>query len=106
MNEKLRWKQSRWLLLAGGISIILVVSPLAMAFILKFVLGMEYKKAGLGIFLCLLLTTFGNGFFEEVLWRGLYMKMFPNNNFIESYGQVSGLQSGIMHRGQFLQTQI
>jgi len=31
------------------------------------------------IFLLLLSTTFGNGFFEEVLWRGVYMKLFPGS---------------------------
>ena len=26
-------------------------------------------------------TTFGNGFFEEVLWRGVYYRLFPNKIF-------------------------
>ncbi len=31
--------------------------------------------------LLLLSTAFGNGFFEEVLWRGVYMQLFPENYF-------------------------
>jgi membrane protease YdiL (CAAX protease family) len=41
--------------------------------------GMDYPKPGLWIFLLLVSTNFGNGFFEEVLWRGVYMELFPGN---------------------------
>ena len=43
-----------------------------------FVPGMEYEKQSIWILLLLLSTTFGNGFFEEVLWRGVYYILFPN----------------------------
>ena len=46
-----------------------------------FVPGMEYEKQSVWIFLLLLSTTFGNGFFEEVLWRGIYVKLFPDSIF-------------------------
>jgi membrane protease YdiL (CAAX protease family) len=46
-----------------------------------FVPGMGYEKESVWILLLLLSTTFGNGFFEEVLWRGVYVKLFPNNIF-------------------------
>jgi membrane protease YdiL (CAAX protease family) len=52
-----------------------------MAFIFKFVSGMEYEKASTWALLLLLSTAFGNGFFEEVLWRGVYMELFSNNIF-------------------------
>ena len=46
-----------------------------------FVPGMGYEKESVWILLLLLSTSFGNGFFEEVLWRGVYVKLFPNNMF-------------------------
>lgn len=46
-----------------------------------FVPGMEYEKQSVWILLLLLSTSFGNGFFEEVLWRGVYYSLFPNSVF-------------------------
>jgi len=43
--------------------------------------GMEYEKQSVWILLLLLSTTLGNGFFEELLWRGVYYKLYPNNLF-------------------------
>lgn len=54
-----------------------------MALIVKFIPGMEYKKASMWTWLLLLSTIFGNGFFEEILWRGVYMKLFADNIFLE-----------------------
>lgn len=59
--------------------LILVSIPLVLAIIARFMPGMEYDKESVWILLLLLSTTFGNGFFEEVLWRGVYVKLFPNN---------------------------
>ena len=42
---------------------------------------MEYDKVSLLGKLMLLITAFGNGIFEEVLWRGVYVELFPNNSF-------------------------
>jgi membrane protease YdiL (CAAX protease family) len=47
--------------------------------------GMEYEKQSVWILLLLLSTAFGNGFFEEVLWRGVYFALFPNKIF---YGMI------------------
>ena len=64
----------------GNLKIVaLVAFPLLMAFISKFLPGMEYKKESTWTFLLLLTTAFGNGFFEEILWRGVYMTLFPRN---------------------------
>jgi membrane protease YdiL (CAAX protease family) len=57
----------------------LVLIPLLLAGLYRFISGMEYEKPNVWIFLLLLSTTFGNGFFEEVLWRGVYMELFPHN---------------------------
>lgn len=60
--------------------ILLVLFPLIMAAIFRFIPGgMEYDKPNAFILVLLLFTAFGNGFFEEILWRGVYMKLFPNN---------------------------
>ncbi len=62
------------------IKIFLLISfPILMSSLYKLIPGMGYEKPSIWIFLLLLSTTFGNGFFEEVLWRGVYMKLFPNN---------------------------
>ncbi len=59
----------------------LVVFPLLMAAAYKLVPGMTYEKASIWTWLYLLSTPFGNGFFEEVLWRGVYMELFPDELF-------------------------
>lgn len=46
-----------------------------------FVPGIEYEKQSVWIYILLLSTCFGNGFFEELLWRGVYYKLFPNSIF-------------------------
>jgi len=58
---------------------LLVLFPVVMASLYKLTLGMGYEKQALWTFLLLLTTPFGNGFFEEILWRGVYMKLFPEN---------------------------
>jgi membrane protease YdiL (CAAX protease family) len=57
----------------------LVLFPLLMAGLYRFISGMEYEKPSVWVFLLLLSTNFGNGFFEEVLWRGVYMELFPDS---------------------------
>jgi membrane protease YdiL (CAAX protease family) len=46
-----------------------------------FVPGMEYEKQSTLILILLLSTCLGNGFFEELLWRGVYYRLFPDNIF-------------------------
>lgn len=58
---------------------LLVLFPLLLAALYKFVPGMGYEKPNPWIFLLLLTTPVANGFFEELLWRGVYMSLFPGN---------------------------
>jgi len=60
---------------------LLVAIPLIITLIGRFIPGMEYEKNSFWIFILLLTTAFGNGFFEEVLWRGVYFQLFPDNIF-------------------------
>ncbi len=60
--------------------ILLVAIPLAGAVAGRLTLG-GYEKESVWIVLLLFSTPFGNGFFEEVLWRGVYLKLFPNRIF-------------------------
>jgi membrane protease YdiL (CAAX protease family) len=63
-----------------NLKILLLVSfPILIASLYTLIPGMEYQKPNTWIFFLLLLTTFGNGFFEEVLWRGVFMILFPDN---------------------------
>jgi membrane protease YdiL (CAAX protease family) len=67
-----------------------------------FVPGMEYEKQSVWILLLLLSTSFGNGFFEEGLWRGVYFKLLPRSVFyIMPYSLLSGSQYGIMYQAPF-----
>lgn len=62
--------------------ILLVLFPLIMAAIFKYIpSGMRYDKTSTLILLLLLFSAFGNGFFEEIFWRGVYMKLFPHHIF-------------------------
>jgi hypothetical protein len=60
--------------------ILLVILPLLMAFAGKSAMGTGREANTLALLL-LLSTTFGNGFFEEVLWRGVYLRLFPDRVF-------------------------
>jgi len=55
----------------------LVLFPLFLAALYKFVPDMAYEKPSAWLFALILSTCFGNGIFEELLWRGVYMKLFP-----------------------------
>jgi membrane protease YdiL (CAAX protease family) len=60
--------------------LLLVAIPLVGALAARLILG-GYEKESVWIALLIFSTPFGNGFFEEVLWRGVYVKLFPNNIF-------------------------
>lgn len=62
--------------------LLLLAIPLIGSIAAKLVPGMgEYEKeSALTIFL-LFSSPFCNGLFEEVLWRGVYVKLFPTNIF-------------------------
>lgn len=55
----------------------MVAFPVIMAAIFRFITGMEYEKPALWFLFILISTNLGNGFFEEVLWRGMYLELFP-----------------------------
>jgi membrane protease YdiL (CAAX protease family) len=57
----------------------LVLFPIVISAFYKLVPNMKYEKPSPWIFVLLLSTCFGNGFFEELLWRGVYLKLFPNS---------------------------
>lgn len=56
---------------------LMVVFPVLMAAVFRFSTGMDYDKPTLWFLFILISTTLGNGFFEEVLWRGMYLELFP-----------------------------
>jgi membrane protease YdiL (CAAX protease family) len=66
-----------------NVKILLLISiPLLGALATRlFVPGMGYEKESVCILLLLLSTPFGNGFFEEILWRGVYVTLFPKSVF-------------------------
>jgi membrane protease YdiL (CAAX protease family) len=59
----------------------LILTPLILAGIFKFITGTTYEKPEIWIVLMLISTALGNGFFEELLWRGVYMVHFQANLF-------------------------
>jgi membrane protease YdiL (CAAX protease family) len=61
--------------------LLLLAIPLAGAAVVSILPGMGYEKENVWILLLLMSTPFGNGFFEEVLWRGVYLKLFPKSIF-------------------------
>lgn len=61
--------------------VLLVLLPAGMAAVAKLLTGMGYHKPELWVWLLYISTAFGNGFFEELLWRGVYMELFPSRNF-------------------------
>jgi membrane protease YdiL (CAAX protease family) len=60
-------------------ALVLVMVLLLLAGSYRIGAGMQYQKPSVLVFLMLVTTTFGNGFFEEVLWRGTYMELFPDS---------------------------
>jgi membrane protease YdiL (CAAX protease family) len=61
--------------------LLFVAFPLLMASLYRLIPGMKYDKAAASTLLMLVATAFGNGFFEEILWRGVSMQLFPENIF-------------------------
>lgn len=58
-----------------------VAIPMIFTLIGRFAFGMIYESENLWILLLLISTAIGNGFFEEVLWRGVYAQLFPEKIF-------------------------
>ncbi len=61
--------------------LLLLTIPIIGSLSYKMIPGMDYGQTSLGLALLMISTAFGNGFFEEVLWRGAYMELFPQNLF-------------------------
>lgn len=59
-----------------------ITFPMIMALLFSYLSGIDYKQANLWALVFFVLTVFGNGIFEEILWRGAYMELYPNNNFL------------------------
>lgn len=58
-----------------GKTLLLVAFPLAMTVIFRVLTGTAYSKPSVLWFALLVSTAFGNGFFEEVLWRGVFQSI-------------------------------
>ena len=100
--------------------LLLVAIPLVGALASQFIPGMEYEKESAWIAFLIFSTPFGNGFFEEVLWRGVYVKLFSDNIFFRMvwpsfwfalwhyvpgsvlHGNVAGLMIGAGVMGLYL----
>jgi membrane protease YdiL (CAAX protease family) len=75
---------------------LLFAIPLVGAIGAKLVPGMgAYEKKSIFITILLVSSTFGNGFFEELLWRGVYTKLFPTNLFFRMIWP--GIWFGLWH---------
>jgi membrane protease YdiL (CAAX protease family) len=62
------------------ILILLVLFPLIMTTVFKFIPGsIRYDKPDMFILTILIFSAFGNGFCEEIYWRGVFMKLFPKS---------------------------
>ncbi len=69
--------------------------PIVFAAIGRFQFGIQYEKATTWVAIGLLATAVGNGFFEEVLWRGTYMELFPDRTLLRIFW--SSLWFGLWH---------
>jgi membrane protease YdiL (CAAX protease family) len=61
--------------------ILLVTFPLILTAIFRVVTGTQYVRPDALWTVLLISTAFGNGFFEEVLWRGMYYRFFSTSTF-------------------------
>ncbi len=66
----------------SGKVLLLLAVPLVGSIGAKLVPGMgSYEKESILLAILVVSTAFGNGFFEELLWRGVYTKLVPTNLF-------------------------
>ena len=76
--------------------LLLLAVPLVGAIGAKLVPGMgSYEKESILIAILVVSSAFGNGFFEELLWRGVYTKLFPTNLFFRMIWP--GIWFGLWH---------
>ena len=62
-------------------TLFLLTIPIGGSIAYKVVPGMNYSQENIWLSLMMISSAFGNGFFEEVLWRGVYMEIYPRNLF-------------------------
>lgn len=60
------------------IALLLALIPVLFAAIGRYQYGVQYEKSSALIGIALLVTAFGNGLFEEIFWRGMYLRQFPS----------------------------
>jgi membrane protease YdiL (CAAX protease family) len=104
-----------------GKALLLASIPVIFAAIGRFGFGMAYDKPTTWVAAGLIVTAVGNGLFEELLWRGTYLALFPDSFWIpvvwsglwfalwhyapgsvSSEGGVVGLMTGAAFFGLFL----
>jgi membrane protease YdiL (CAAX protease family) len=62
---------------ADRLTMVLVAVPAAIVAIDRLAVGAAtYQRSSQVVLLLLTVTAFGNGFFEELLWRGVYLRLF------------------------------
>jgi membrane protease YdiL (CAAX protease family) len=60
--------------------VLLVLFLLIMTTVFKWIPGsIQYEKSTIWTLVILIFSAFGNGFFEEIYWRGTFMILFPKN---------------------------
>jgi membrane protease YdiL (CAAX protease family) len=59
--------------------LLLLSVPIVGAALYNLIPGMDYGQSGFWPLVMVISTAFGNGFFEELYWRGVYMQLFPRN---------------------------
>ena len=58
---------------------VLIAFPLVLAAAMRFMIpGMDYTKPGWLAVVLLYTSALGNGLCEEMLWRGVYLRLFPH----------------------------
>jgi len=65
--------------------VLLLAVPIVGAAAYKVVPGLNFAQTDPWYIVMMVSSVFGNGFFEEVLWRGVYMELFPKNLFIRIF---------------------
>lgn len=73
-----------------------VAFVIAMAAVVRFTVpGMDYDKATVGAAVLLLISPFANGVCEELLWRGVFLDVFPDNLWLRAI--VPSIWFGLWH---------
>lgn len=60
-------------------AMLLALIPVIFSVIGRYQFGVQYEKASTLAGLALLATAVGNGLFEEVFWRGTFLRLFPSS---------------------------